>query len=121
MRHTETPEESNSFLKLATSQAKLDAFWNLIEDKYEDEWRMEYSGAVNLVVDDALLERVLNDNIADAWYLFGSFKGGDKDGKRFFLLRPEWLKGLYSITGIYNERQALVDGPRSYFFEPEGN
>jgi hypothetical protein len=93
----------------------------LIEDKYEDEWVVEYSGATNLRVDDAMLERILKDNISVAWHTFGAFFGGSKDGVRFFLSRPEILKGLYSITGIYNERQALVDGPRSYYFEPEGN
>lgn len=121
MRHTELPEEVGIQYTTSLFQEKLDAFWNLIEDKYEDEWVVEYSGAINLRVDDAMLERILNDNVADAWYVFGAFKGGNKDGKRFFLSRPENLKGLYSITGIYNERQALVDGPRSYFFEPEGN
>lgn len=120
MRHTELPEETNVYFGFF--QEMLDAFWSLIEDKYEDEWRMEYSGAINLRVDDAMLERILNDNVETAWYAFGAFKGGqDKTGRRFFLSRPETLKGLYSITGIYNERQALVDGPREYFFEPEGN
>jgi len=119
MRHTELPEEANPYLKINT-QGKLDAFWNLIEDMYEDEWRVEFSGAMSLVVDDAMLERVLSDNVATAWYTFGAFKGGQtKGGVKFFLHRPEYLKGLWSIEGVYNERMALVDGPRSYFFEPE--
>lgn len=120
MRLTEYPEEQGDFLGLHTTQEKLDKFWELIENHYEDEWRVEYSGAVNLVVDDAMLERILSDNVAEAWYVFGSNRGGvDEHGHKCFTNRPEWLKGLYSITGIYNERQAYVGGPRSYFFEPE--
>ena len=79
MRHTELPGETNVYFGFF--QEKLDAFWNLIEDKYEDEWRMEYSGAINLRVDDAMLERILNDNVETAWYAFGAFKGGqEQDG-----------------------------------------
>lgn len=121
MRFTELPDEVSPRFASALFQRTLDAFWDMIEDKYEDEWRVEYSGAVNLVVDDAMLERILKDNYPAAWLKFGTFMGGGKDGKKFLLQRPEGLKGLYSIEGIYNERQALVDGARSYFFEPEGN
>lgn len=120
MRHTELPEEAPAFYRNLYME-KIDMFWNLIENSYEDEWRVEYSGAVSLVVDDAMLERILSDNVAVAWFTFGSNRGGETpEGVKYFLSRPEWLKGLWSITGIYNERQTLVDGERSYFFEPEG-
>lgn len=116
-RKTEVTPESE-YHKSSTFQEKLDAFWNLIEDMYEDEWRVEFSGALILRVDDEMLERVLADNVGTAWYKFGSFRGGQTEkGNRFFISRPEELKGLYSITGVYNERQALVDGPRFYMFE----
>lgn len=109
-----TPEEVNDPLL----QAQLDKFWNFIEDKYEDEWRVEYSGAMVLLVDGPMLERILNDNPREAWYDFGAHKGGETaEGVKFFLSRPEYLKGLYSITGVYSDYQTLVDGPREYFFE----
>lgn len=119
MRHTETPEEGNPHFQLPTFQAQLDAFWSLIEDSYEEEWRVEISGAMVLVVDDAMLERILGDNVAIAWFQFGSNRGGvDKHGLASFSNRPEWLKGLWSIEGVYNAKQAYVGGPRSYHFEP---
>lgn len=120
-RKTDVPYEGFPYLTAPGWQGKMDAFWNLIENHYEEEWRVEISGAVVLVVDDAMLERVLSDNIAIAWEQYGAFKGGqDAEGRKFFLSRPEYLKGLWSIQGIYNDRQAYVGGERSYFFEPEG-
>jgi hypothetical protein len=122
MRKTEIPEElprELDFLYRDLWQANLDAFWELIENHYEEEWRVEISGAVVLVVDDAMLERVLDDNTSIAWYKFGSYKGGDEGGRRFFLSRPEYLKGIWAIEGIYNGHQTYVGGERSYFFEPE--
>lgn len=120
-RKTETPEEGFDFLARPHMQEKLDAFWELIENHYEEEWRVEYSGSVVLVVDDAMLERVLSDNIAVAWYTFGSNKGGlDENGLKSFTNRPEWLKGLWSIQGIYAPTtMAHIGGPRTYHFEPE--
>jgi hypothetical protein len=120
MRHTELPEEVSRFYTNESTREKLDAFWELIENHYEDEWRIEISGIVSLVVDDAMLERVLNDNIAVAWYTFGSNKGGwDENNRRYFTSRPEYLKGLWSIEGVYNHKMAYVGGPRTYAFEPE--
>lgn len=123
MRHTEVPEEHRltDYLTLSTTQEKLDAFWNLIENNYEDEWRVTYSGAVVLVVDDAMLERVLHDNVAVAWFKFGSNLGGwDENNHRYFTSRPEWLKGLYTIEGIYApESMNYIGGERTYGFEPE--
>lgn len=121
MRHTNTPEEDmrQEYLQSFSSQSKMDAFWNLIENSYEEEWRVEISGAMVLVVDDAMLERILNDNIAVAWFAFGSNRGGvDEHGNKSFTNRPEGMKGLWSIEGVYNAKQAYVGGPRTYHFEP---
>jgi hypothetical protein len=120
MRHTELPEEISDFFPLISAQEKMDAFWELIENHYEEEWRVEISGAVSLLVDDHMLERVLHDNVAVAWFKFGSNLGGwDENDRRYFTSRPEWLKGLWSIEGIYNDKQAYVGGERTYHFEPE--
>lgn len=119
MRHTETPEEGNPHFQLSTYQDLMDAFWELIENHYEDEWRVEIGGAMTLVVDDRMLERILNDNVAVAWFKFGSNKGGwDENDNRYFTSRPEWLLGLWSIEGVYSKNLAYVGGPRTYHFEP---
>jgi hypothetical protein len=119
MRHTELPEEGFEPFTSYRIQSKLDIFWSLIEDKYEEEWRIDFSGAMVLRVDDAMLERILKDNVATAWYSFGAFYGGQReDGTRFFLSRPDYLLGLWSIEGVYSNHYTLVDGPRTYSFEP---
>jgi hypothetical protein len=104
-------------------QEKLDTFWDLIEDRYEEDWRVDQNGDVTLVVDDALLERILTENYYVAWYAFGTWSGSDKDGKKFLLDRPEFLKGTYVIKGIYAPDLSYVKGDyqtRTYFFIQEG-
>jgi hypothetical protein len=100
-------------------QGQLDKFWPFIENHYEEEWRVQANGDLILTVDDAMLERVLQDNYAEAWAKFGTYGGGMKPGpkfERFMLHRPEHLQGDYIIRGIYNLSQRLVNGPREYFF-----
>lgn len=104
------------------AQEKLDVFWNLIEDKYEEDWRTDYNGDVVLDVDDAMLEKILHDNTATAWYEFGSHAGGQKElnGPKHFLSRPEHLKGTYIIRGIYDARGYMQHTRREYRFVQEG-
>lgn len=118
MRHTEvTPEEALTDAP-EDFQEKLDAFWNLIEDGYAEEWRMEYSGIINLRVGEEMLKRILANHHAEAELDFGAYEMHNPEERKYeWVNLPEYLIGLYSIEGIYNERQALVDGPRTYFFE----
>jgi len=98
-------------------QKQVSNFWDLIEPNFEEEWRVQANGDLILNVDDAMLERILSDNAARAWYDHGSFGGGRTvDGKRFYLRRPESLKGEYIIKGVYDANQRLINGPREYFF-----
>ena len=122
MRHTTTV--GTDYLGWSTGQEKLDKFWDLIEDNYEEAWHVDQTGDVTLEVDDALLERILSDNPSIAWYHYGAFRGGQKeDGTRFYLARPEFLKGTYIIKGIYAPDLSYVRGDyqkRTYFFVQEG-
>jgi hypothetical protein len=100
-------------------QRTIDKFWPLIENHYEEEWRVQHNGDLILTVDSDMLERVLQDNYAEAWIKFGSFAGGMKEGpkfERFMLQRPENLIGEYIIKGVYDASQRLVNGEREYFF-----
>jgi len=81
-----------------TSQYFLDTFWGLIEDHYEEEWRVQADGSMILTVDSDMFERVIQDNYAQ------------------MLPRPENLIGEYIIKGVYDANQRLVDGDRTYFF-----
>jgi hypothetical protein len=120
MRHTEVTPEEALIDAPADLLDKLDRFWDLIEDHYEEEWRMEYSGIINLRVDDKLLERILRDNPSRAEKYFGAIEQHNPEYQKYEWVNfPEYLIGLYSIEGVYNERHALVDGPRSYFFDQE--
>lgn len=107
-------------------QDQLNKFWNLIEDKYDEDWRVDSNGDLILEVDDNMLERILQDNYAPAWYNFGAYGGGMKPGpkfERYMLNRPEHLKGLYIIKGIYTPHLMFVpvgQQKREYFFVQEG-
>ena len=116
MRHTEvTPEEVANDAEL---QKRLDHFWNMIEDFYDEEWRVEFSGAVVLDLTEALLEKVLRDNPHSSRLYLGTYEEHNPEYRKYEWVNfPEDLIGLYSIEGIYNERQARVDGTRTYFFE----
>ena len=122
MRHTTvTPEGTFTSVR---AQENLDVMWNLIEDNYPEEWRLDSNGDVLLEVDDAMLERILMANYRLAYYEFGTYRGGQTpEGKRFLLRRPEHLKGTYIIKGIYTEDFQLVFSDykhREYFFVAEG-
>jgi len=98
-------------------QTRLDHFWTLIENHYEEEWRVQANGDLTLTVDSDMLERVLKDNYAQSWLAFGTFNGGQTaEGKKFLLHRPENLIGEYVIKGVYDASQRLVNGERTYFF-----
>lgn len=115
MRHTNTTPDD--WFTRHSMQNSLDLFWSLIENHYEEEWRVESDGSLILTVDSGMLERVLFDNYAQAWLNWGTFAGGQtEEGKKFLLRRPENLIGEYVIKGVYDASQKLVNGERTYFF-----
>lgn len=117
MRHTLISSSHSSwFTDSDSTQRNLDAFWNLIENHYEEDWHIEANGDLVFTVDSKVLENVLADNYATAWYKYGTFMGGEKDGVKFLLNRPEWLIGTYVIKGVYDATQRLVNGARTYHF-----
>ncbi len=94
MRHTEVTGEAK--------QAELDRFWDLIEDKFDEDWRVDSNGDVLLEVDDFLLDRVL---VATG------------------IAFPDSLRGTYIIKGIYKPDLSYLRGDyqkRTYFFVQEG-
>jgi len=106
-----TPEET------APRQEDLDVMWGFIENHYEEEWRVEANGDLTLEVDGELLEEILSDNYAEAWFKFGTWAGGrNAEGESFLLDMPLRLIGEYIIKGVYNANQRLVNGEREYFF-----
>jgi hypothetical protein len=111
-------------LYLTVRQEKLDAFWNLIEDKYEEDWHVEQNGDVTLEVDGEFLEEILHENYSVAYYAFGTWAGGrNAEGESFLLDMPLYLKGTYIIKGIYAPDLSYVKGDyqtRTYFFVQEG-
>lgn len=116
MRHTTVgPEEVATDVQL---QARLDCLWDLIEDHYEEEWRVEYSGAVVLDMTEALLTRILRSDGDKALLCFGAYEEHNPEYQKYEWVNfPDDLLGLYSIQGIYSNYYTRVDGPRSYFFE----
>ena len=102
MRYTETTGKAS--LNSMRAQDTLDQLWNLIEDKYDEEWRVDSNGEVLLVVDDVLLERIIADNPnITAWtnYPLGTF-----------IIKGIYAPDLSYIPGDYTKRE--------YFFVQEG-
>ena len=82
--------EITHYGQTAPTTRQLNAVWNLIEDRFEEEWRMEYNGAITFEVSEALLA---------AHGL------------------PDYLCGAYTIKGVYDDRQRFINGKRTYYFE----
>jgi hypothetical protein len=98
-------------------QADLNAMWDLIENHFEEEWRVNLDGSVQLTVDNTMLERVMNDNSVLAFRLFGAVEEHDEEERKYVWLNlPEYLIGTYIIKGIYDANQRLVNGERAYSF-----
>lgn len=119
MRQTITTGESY----LSRRQDKLDTFWNLIENHYEEDWRVDYNGDLILEVDGEFLEEILTENYSVAYYAFGTWAGGrNAEGESFLLGLPLYLKGTYIIKGVYNDKGHWIhttDQKREYFFIQE--
>lgn len=100
---------------------KLDKFWPLIVDHYEEDWRVDVNGDLILEVDGEFLEEILRENYSVAYYAFGTWAGGrNTEGESFLLDLPLYLKGTYIIKGVYDDKQRFVNHARRYFFIQEG-
>lgn len=100
---------------------KLDHFWPLIVDNYQNLWHVAFNGDLVLEVDEDLLTRILDENYAVAYHEFGATKAGMKaDGTRFYTSFPDFLLGTYIIKGVYDDKQRFVNHARRYFFTQEG-
>ena len=98
-------------------QKDLNYLWRLIENKYEEDWRVAFNGDLILQVDEAFMERVLRDNPAEASLYFGAHEEHNPENERYeWSDFPEHLEGEYIITGVYDVSQRLVNGNRSYYF-----
>lgn len=119
MRQTQT--NGWGYLGTPNAQEKLDAFWNLIENHYEEDWRVDANGDLILEVDGEFLEAILTENYSVAYYAFGTWAGGrNAEGESFLLDLPLYLMGTYTIKGVYLPDQRYVSGLRTYFFVQEG-
>jgi hypothetical protein len=103
------------------TQKTLDTFWNLIEDKFDEDWHVAYNGDVTLEVDEALLERILASNPTVALTLFGAFEDHNPENEKYeWYNLPEFLLGTYTIQGIYAPDLSFIKGDyqtRTYYFE----
>lgn len=113
-------------------QPQLEAMWKLIEDHYEEDWRVDLNGDVLLVVDSDFLHRILEDCASysqEVWNDFEKTTGvreeHNPEAQRWEWVNvPEHLQGTYYIRGIYRPEDmrlmAAALQKREYFFVQEG-
>lgn len=103
------------------TQEALDAFWNLIEDKFDEDWRVDSNGDVILGVDETMLVRILASNPTVALMEFGAYEDRNAEGYWWeWYNLPESLLGTYTIQGIYAPDLSYIKGDyqtRTYYFE----
>lgn len=118
-RRTYTTKNSTDALP---SQFELDKFWDWIEGMpvTDEMWRVDANGDMTLVVDEETMIEILSDDMAKAYNDFDYHIVQDREtGETEHYGLPYQLCGTYTIKGVYNEKQELVDEDRTYFFSQE--
>ena len=106
----------------AAFDAKMDKFWDWIEGtpQTDEMWRVEANGDMVLVVNEDTLNEILNDDWAKAYEDFDAHREVESDtGETVIIGLPYELCGTYTIKGVYDANQRLVDGERTYYFSQE--
>ena len=120
MRHTEM---SLKYPKSAPTQTELDKFWDKIEGMpfTDEDWRIEANGDMTLTVDEEYLTKLLFDDENDAFEKWGVYEERESDTGAYVVHNlPEQFIGVYTIKGVYDASQRLVDtDERTYFFSDE--
>ena len=102
-------------------QQQLDAFWNLIENNYEEDWRVEANGDLILEVDADFIEQVCAVNPQIVFEAFKAYEMHNPEYEKWeWINLPEQLCGTYIIKGVYDENQRFINHARRYFFTQEG-
>ena len=104
------------------SQFELDKFWDWIDGTpaTDEMWRVEANGDMTLVVDGETLAEILEDDITKAYNDFDTYTMQDREtGENEIYGLPFELCGTYTIKGVYDASQRLVDGERTYYFSQE--
>lgn len=104
------------------SEFELDKFWGWIEEtpQTDEMWRVEANGDMVLVVDEDVLTKILFDDQTKAYDDFGVFEERERETGAWVVHNlPYQLCGTYTIKGVYDANQKLVDGERTYFFSQE--
>lgn len=95
----------------------LDYVWAVIEDGFEEDWRVEADGTLVFELTEERLE-ALTEWDSDFTEWFECYEVYESDtGARYRENVPYHVQGFYRIKGVYNASQRLVDGERTYFFE----
>ena len=101
------------------AQGVFDTFWNWIEGMpvTDEMWRVEANGDMVLVVDEDTLTEILKDDLTKAYEDFDTYEVHDEEARAYIVQDlPYFLLGTYTIKGVYDANQRLVDGERTYFF-----
>ena len=103
------------------NQAQFDTFWNWLESSaVEEMWSVDSTGAMSVTVNEETMIEILEDDMAKAYNDFDCYSIQDREtGENELYGLPYELCGTYTIVGVYNWKQELVDGERTYYFSQE--
>lgn len=102
-------------------QQQLDDMWTLIENNYDEDWRVEANGALTLTVDYEMMSRVLSDHPQIVLEAFKAKEDHNPEYQKWEWVNfPEHLLGTYVITGVYDANQRFINHARRYYFVQEG-
>lgn len=119
---TRKTETQIKYPQSAPTQLELDKFWDWIEETpfTDEDWKVEANGDMILTVDEEYLTKLLFDDENKAYDQFNVWEERESDTGAWVVSNlPEQLIGVYTIKGVYNAKQELVDGERAYHYSDE--
>jgi hypothetical protein len=101
---------------------QFDKLWNWIEGMpfTDEDWKVDANGDMVLVVTEEYLTKLLFDDENKAYEDFNVWEERESDTGAYVVHNlPDYLCGTYRIRGVYNDKQELIDGERTYFYSTD--
>jgi hypothetical protein len=101
---------------------QFDKLWNWIEGMpfTDEDWKVDANGDMVLVVTEEYLTKLLVDDENKASDHSPVRDERESDTGAYVVHNlPDYLCGTYRIRGVYNDKQELIDGERTYFYSTD--
>lgn len=112
----------DSYTMSAAFQYNSEKFWDWIEGMpfTDEDWKVDANGDMVLVVTEEYLTKLLLDDENKAYDAYGIWEERESDTGAWVVHNlPEYLCGTYRIKGVYNDKQELIDGERTYWYSTD--